>query len=117
MIRQFNQLTRVALAGTALIGISGCRVGPQYTRPPAALAPEFKEALPSNFKSSDGWKVATPGDTQLKGNWWALFNDPELTNLEIQVEPANQTLAQAEANFRAARAAVRFYRASQAPTI
>jgi NodT family efflux transporter outer membrane factor (OMF) lipoprotein len=117
MIRQFNQLTRVALAGTALIGISGCRVGPQYTRPPAPLAPEFKEALPSNFKSSDGWKVATPGDTQLKGNWWALFNDPELTNLEIQVEPANQTLAQAEANFRAARAAVRFYRASQAPTI
>jgi outer membrane protein TolC len=36
---------------------------------------------------------------------------------EGQVNTANQTLQQADANFRAARAAVRFYRASQARTI
>jgi NodT family efflux transporter outer membrane factor (OMF) lipoprotein len=97
--------------------ISGCRVGPQYARPAAPLAPEFKESLPSNFKESDGWKVAQPSDAKLKGDWWTLFDDPELNTLEGQIDPANQTLQQAEANFRAARAAVRFYRASQAPTI
>jgi NodT family efflux transporter outer membrane factor (OMF) lipoprotein len=96
---------------------SGCRVGPEYVRPTTALAPEFKEPLPDNFKSQDGWKQAQPGDATLKGDWWTLFNDPELNTLEVQIEPANQTLKQSEANFRAARAAVRFNRASEAPTI
>jgi NodT family efflux transporter outer membrane factor (OMF) lipoprotein len=53
----------------------------------------------------------------LKGDWWTLFNDPQLNILEEQIDPANQTLKESEANFRAARAAVRFNRASEAPTI
>jgi NodT family efflux transporter outer membrane factor (OMF) lipoprotein len=81
------------------------------------MAPEFKEAPPENFKSVDGWKPAQPSDTQLKGDWWTLFNDPQLNTLEAQIDPANQTLKESEANFRAARAAVRFNRASEAPTI
>jgi len=94
----------------------GCRVGPQYARPAAPLAPEFKEAL---LRTSNrmGGKVAQPSDAKLKGDWWTLFNDPQLNELETQIDPANQTLKEAEANFRAARAAVRFYRASMAPTI
>jgi outer membrane protein TolC len=92
-------------------------VGPQYAKPLAPLAPEFKESLPRNFKDSDGWKVARPSDARLKGEWWTLFDDPELNALEGQIDTASQTLQQADANFRAARAAIRFYRASQAPTI
>jgi NodT family efflux transporter outer membrane factor (OMF) lipoprotein len=92
-------------------------VGPQYARPSVPLAPAFKEPLPENFKSEDGWKPAQPSDAQLKGDWWTLFDDPQLNALEAQIDPANQTLQQAEANFRAARAAVRFNRASEAPTI
>ncbi|HSY36575.1 MAG TPA: efflux transporter outer membrane subunit [Acidobacteriaceae bacterium] len=104
------------LAGFGLV-LSGCRVGPQYVRPTAPMAPEFKEAPPENFPSEDGWKRAQPSDAQLKGDWWTLFNDPQLDALEAQIDPANQTLKQSEANFRAARAAVRFNRASEAPTI
>jgi NodT family efflux transporter outer membrane factor (OMF) lipoprotein len=81
------------------------------------MAPAFKAALPTNFKSEDGWKPAQPGDAQLKGDWWTLFNDPQLNQLETQIDPANQTLKEAEANFRAARAAVRYNRAAEAPTI
>jgi NodT family efflux transporter outer membrane factor (OMF) lipoprotein len=99
------------------LALSGCRVGPQYVRPTAPMAPEFKEVPPENFLSEDGWKRAQPSDTQLKGDWWTLFNDPQLNALEAQIDPANQTLKQSEANFRAARAAVRFNRASEAPTI
>jgi NodT family efflux transporter outer membrane factor (OMF) lipoprotein len=97
--------------------LAGCRVGPQYVRPTAPLAPAFKEPLPENFKPEDGWKPAQPSDAQLKGDWWTLFNDLQLSTLEAQIDPANQTLKQAEANFRAARAAVHFNRASEAPTI
>jgi NodT family efflux transporter outer membrane factor (OMF) lipoprotein len=108
----------IFLFGAGLgLALSGCRVGPDYIRPTAPTAPAFKEALPDNFKSDDGWKPAQPSDAKLRGDWWTLFNDPQLNTLEVQIDPANQTLKQAEANFRAARAAVRFNRASEAPTV
>jgi NodT family efflux transporter outer membrane factor (OMF) lipoprotein len=81
------------------------------------MAPGFKESPPASFKEDDGWKVIQPSDAQLKGNWWELFGDPQLNALEARVEEANQTLKMADANFRAARANIGFYRASEAPTI
>ena len=106
-----------SLAAGLGLTFSGCVVGPKYVRPTAPLAPAFKEALPKNFKSQDGWKPVQPSDAQLKGDWWTLFNDPQLNSLEVQIDPANQTLKEAEANFQAARAAIRFNKASEAPTI
>jgi len=98
--------------------LAGCKeVGPNYSRPAAALAPEFKEAGPESFKEAGGWKLAQPGDASLKGKWWEIFNDPQLNALEEQIDPANPTLQQAEANFRAARAQIRVRKADQAPTI
>jgi NodT family efflux transporter outer membrane factor (OMF) lipoprotein len=53
----------------------------------------------------------------LRGNWWELFGDPKLNELEEQVTISNQDLKAAEARFREARAMIRFNRASQFPTI
>jgi NodT family efflux transporter outer membrane factor (OMF) lipoprotein len=118
MIASRTRYAVIFLFGAGLsLALAGCMVGPQYARPAAPLAPAFKEPLPENFKSEDGWMPAQPSDAQLKGDWWTLFNDPQLNTLEAQIDPANQTLKQAEANLRAARAAVRFNRASEAPTI
>jgi NodT family efflux transporter outer membrane factor (OMF) lipoprotein len=97
--------------------LSGCMVGPKYTRPSAPIAPAYKEALPGSSQEHDGWKVVQPSDAQIKGNWWELFGDPQLNALEAKVDGANQTLKIAEANFRAARANIGIYRASEAPTI
>ena len=105
------------VASLALVLLSGCMVGPKYSRPSAPMAPAFKESPPASFKEDDGWKVSQPSDAQLKGNWWELFGDPQLNALEARVEGANQTLKIAEANFRAAHANIGFYRASEAPTI
>ena len=99
----------------AVLLLSGCMVGPKYTRPTAPLAPDFKEL--TNWKESDGWKVAQPDSTLIRGKWWELYGDPKLNELEEQVEPSNQSLKIAEANFREARAAIRFNRAAEAPTI
>ena len=97
--------------------VSACLVGPKYSRPSTPVTPEFKEPGPESFKEMKGWKTAQPGDQTIRGNWWEIFNDRDLNSLEAQIEPANQTLKQAEANFRAARAAIRVSRANQAPTI
>ena len=105
------------LAAVALLPLSGCMVGPKYTAPAAITAPAFKEAPPASFAAQDGWKAGEPGDTRLKGDWWTIFSDSALNDLEVQVDTANQTVKAAEANFRAARAQVSTAKSYEAPTI
>jgi NodT family efflux transporter outer membrane factor (OMF) lipoprotein len=90
-------------------------VGPKYTRPGTPLAPAFKETLEP--QAGDGWKVAQPSDGALRKKWWETYDDAQLNELENEVEPANQTVKIAEANFRQARTAIRFNRSAEAPTI
>src|ERR1700740_1350054 len=104
-------------AALALLLLSGCMVGPKYKTPAAIVAPSFKEAPPPSFAEQDGWKPGQPSDTELKGDWWTMFGDPRLNELEAQVDTANQTLKGAEANFRAARAQIGYSRSFEAPTI
>jgi NodT family efflux transporter outer membrane factor (OMF) lipoprotein len=114
---RLNKGIVVHAATVATLILSGCMVGPNYSRPSVPIAPGYKDAPPTSFKDQDGWKVIQPSDAQIKGNWWELFDDPRLNSLEARVDDANQTLKMADANFRAARANVGFYRASEAPTI
>jgi NodT family efflux transporter outer membrane factor (OMF) lipoprotein len=104
-------------AAATLLTLSGCMVGPNYKTPAAVTAPAFKEAPPSSFAEQDGWKTGQPGDHQLKGEWWSMFQDPQLDALEAQVDGANQTLKAAAANFRAAREQIGYARSFEAPTI
>ena len=113
-MRRHKLLSASALLFPVLL-LAGCMVGPKYTKPDVPPAPSYKETTQS--QEGDGWKVAQPSDAALRGNWWELYGDTKLSELEKQVDPSNQTLKQAEANFRQARAAIRFNRAAEAPTI
>lgn len=95
----------------AVLLLSGCMVGPRYKRPAAIMAPSFKEA------AGAGWRPGRPSDQTLKGDWWRMYQDPQLDALEAQVDDANQTLKIAAANFRAARASIGFARSNEAPTV
>lgn len=86
-------------------------VGPNYHKPAVETPGAFKEGPPA------GWKTAQPRDAALRGKWWEMFGDPQLNALEEQVSVSNQTLAQAEAQFRGARAAVAAARAGLFPTV
>jgi NodT family efflux transporter outer membrane factor (OMF) lipoprotein len=90
---------------------SACSVGPRYKKPAAPVAPAFKEPPPAS------WKTATPQDGTLRGNWWEIFGDPQLNDLEVQVNISNQNIAAAEAQFRGARAAIRAARSGLFPTL
>lgn len=88
---------------------AGCTVGPKYQRPAAAVPPAYKEAA--------DWKPAQPNDQNLGGAWWTIFQDPQLDALELQVNVSNQNLKAAEAQYRQARATVRYNRADYYPTV
>jgi len=108
--------TASALSFVALLG--GCRVGPPYhaPAPPAASAPNYKEST-VNFKDTDGWKVASPQDAMIRGNWWEIFGDPELNALEEQLNINNQNLKEYFENYMAARATIAEARSQYWPTI
>jgi NodT family efflux transporter outer membrane factor (OMF) lipoprotein len=80
-------------------------------------APAYSEQPPASFKEMNGWQAAQPNDSQIRGNWWELFGDPQLNALEEQVPSANQTLKIAEANFRQARALIKINRSQLYPTV
>jgi NodT family efflux transporter outer membrane factor (OMF) lipoprotein len=94
-----------------------CNPAPKYAKPPAPAPAAFKETLPPGYKEGAGWKVAEPGDDKIRAKWWELYNDPQLNALEEQVSVSNQTIAAAEANFRAARALVVSGRAALFPIL
>ncbi len=96
-----------ALALSALL--AACTVGPNYVRPSVETPPAFKEAA--------GWTQAQPADATPRGDWWSVFDDPLLDQLERKVEVSNQNLAAAEAAYRQATAMVSEQRAALFPTI
>jgi NodT family efflux transporter outer membrane factor (OMF) lipoprotein len=85
-----------------------CTVGPDYRRP--------FSASPAKFKELKGWKQAQPRDHELPGKWWEIFKDPYLNALEEQVDSANQSIAQAEAQYRQAQSLVQTASAAYFPT-
>jgi NodT family efflux transporter outer membrane factor (OMF) lipoprotein len=102
------------LAAPCLLLFAGCAVGPDYQRPAAPVASSFHEPPPAN---AAGWRPAEPRDQALKSDWWTLFGDARLNALEARIDNHNPTLQAADANFRAARAQVRFNRAAELPTL
>ena len=98
-----------ALAFTVAALLAGCAVGPEYVRP--------KVEAPVQYKELKGWHTAQPSDTVPRGQWWALFGDPELDKLVARVDISNQNLRVAEARLRQARALADQARAGLFPAL
>jgi len=102
----------------ALSVLAGCTVGPKYRAPapPQVTAANYREST-VNFQDQDGWKVASPQDAMLRGNWWEVFHEPELNALEEQLNINNQTIRQYFQQYMEARAVVAEARSQYWPTI
>ena len=99
-----------ALSAAALLFFAGCTVGPNYVRPTAEVPTDFKET-PAN------WKQAQPSDAVAKGKWWEIYQDPQLNELEEQINVSNQTLKAEQEQFAQARAALRITRSNLFPNV
>ena len=97
------------LLALAVMQLTGCAVGPKYHPPVVQAPPAYKEV--------GDWKPAQPNDQNLGGEWWTIFQDPQLNELEQQINVGNQNLKAAEAQFQQARAVLRYYRADYYPTV
>ncbi len=89
--------------------VVACTVGPDYKRPAMPVPAEFKEI--------QGWKLAQPRDHEISGDWWKIFDDPYLNSLEQQVDISNQSIAQAEAQFRQAQSLVQGAKSAYFPIV
>lgn len=89
--------------------LAACTVGPDYKRPAMPVPAEFKEL--------QGWTQARPRDHEIAGDWWQIFDDPYLNALERQVDVANQSIAQAEAQFRQAQSLVQGAKSAYFPVV
>ena len=112
---QARELGRQAIAAGLVVATAACAVGPNYKRPDAPVPAAFKERS-AEAPAPGEWKPAQPKDDASRGRWWEIFGDPLLDDLEQQVSVSNQTIAQAEAQFRGARAAARGARSAFFPT-
>ncbi|HYM25044.1 MAG TPA: efflux transporter outer membrane subunit [Vicinamibacterales bacterium] len=105
-------ITRAGRPGAWLAGcifVAACAPKAKYVTPAADVAPAFKE--------NANWKAPQPRDTEIRGRWWELFGDPQLTDLEARVDISNQNLRAAEAQFAQARALVRGAHANLYPQV
>lgn len=112
--RRLKEYLPYAVLTACVVALSGCMVGPKYSRPAAPVPQAYKEPLPNGYKE---WKQAQPNETALRGKWWEIYNDPDLSALEEQVSISNQNLLAAAAQFREARDLVLSARSNLFPTV
>lgn len=89
--------------------LAACAIGPDYVRP--------NIAVPAAYKEDGRWKSAQPDDASPRGAWWEIYRDPQLDSLMDTLNRQSPTIAQAEAQYRLAKAQLDQAEASLYPTL
>ncbi|MHC1768015.1 MAG: efflux transporter outer membrane subunit [Verrucomicrobiia bacterium] len=100
----FRQLILSPLLGGLLV-IPGCKLGPDYQRPVVNTPADWR------------WKTAEPKDDVPRGEWWSVFGDPALDQLQREAAAGNLGLRAAMARVEQARASARISRAEFYPAV
>ncbi|MEI9978623.1 MAG: efflux transporter outer membrane subunit [Edaphobacter sp.] len=96
----------------ALLALAGCKVGPNYKAPAMPAPPAY-----SDNGHNGNWSVATPADTAIRSDWWTIYQNAELNDLEQRCANANQNIAAALHAYEQAHDLVRENKASLYPTV
>src|ERR1700730_17847241 len=99
-------VTRMALLPLSLL--CGCMVGPNYRKPAMPVPPAFEE------QHSDGTSGAASSSAP---DWWRVFEDPVLNDLEGKAVAMNRDIPAAVARVDQADAIRRSAGSSRYPTI
>lgn len=103
------KIPALSLTLSAVVLLSACTLGPDYIQPDTVDT--------SSLRHQDGWQPMPARSWAASGQWWRAFDDATLSALVEQSVQANQTLAQAEARYRAAEAQWRLARGGLSPEV
>ncbi len=120
-VRRRSKVRRVA-AFAALLGtaLSGCTVGPDFKRPEAPKTDAFLPDAPSEFVSagiSGGEAQSLVQGLDIPGQWWKVFQSPQLNELITGALRANPDVQAAVAGLKIAQENARAQRATLFPTV
>jgi multidrug efflux system outer membrane protein len=104
------------LALYASLLLAGCSLAPAYERPDAKVPTTFKEEALTAAEASS-WQAARPSEQLARGDWWVVFNDAMLDDLEKQAADSNQNLQAAAARLKQSRALQTTVRAGLFPSV
>ena len=107
-MRLQRRLLKLALTALAL-ALGGCSLEPVYYPPTVAIAGD-------QWKDSP-WQPAQPADRLPRGNWWTVYGDAGLNELEDKVDAGNPNLASALARYEQAAAYIDQLRSGLFPSI
>lgn len=102
----------VTAAASALL-LGGCTVGPNFHAPRWASPASWFAGEPRQARAEPSEAVAAPIDAE----WWSLFRDPHLTQLERHVAASNLDVRAAAFRVLESRAQLGVTRAGLLPTI
>ncbi|MEZ2351051.1 efflux transporter outer membrane subunit [Caballeronia sp. RCC_10] len=101
----------------SLLVVAGCSLAPTYEKPDVNPPAAYKETPTLSPSEAGTWKTAQPSEEMLRGEWWTVFDDPTLNDLERQAQEANQNLKAAAARVKESRAINQTARAGLFPTL
>src|SRR5262249_45706302 len=70
--RAAREMKTFRLFVPALALAAACAPATKYAAPSAPIAPAFKE--------NADWKTPEPRDADIRGTWWEIFGDPQLSD-------------------------------------
>ena len=82
--------------------LCSCSLAPDFKAPDLHVPDTFKEHEALDVKTK--WQPAKPLDKEDRGQWWKIFGDEKLNDLEKQAQEANQSLKIAAARVIESRA-------------
>ncbi|WP_433696317.1 efflux transporter outer membrane subunit [Paraburkholderia phenoliruptrix] len=94
----------------ACVAMAGCTVGPNFERPQSATPDVFERTQAAQSPSK-------AVEAQFGPDWWTLFNDPILNDLEKRLADQNLSVAAASARLLQSRAERRVVGAAEYPTL
>jgi outer membrane protein, multidrug efflux system len=103
---------RGGLVALGAVCLAACTVGPDY-RAPQTQSPAAWHVDPADAY----WRAAQPSHAPLDPQWWKVFGDAQLNDLEQQALAENQTLRVAAAHYAQARATLASVSSQQAPQV
>jgi len=106
-------MKRIVLLALALL--AGCSLAPKLEQPEVDVPARYKALGPDEPRGD--WKPAEPADAFPRGEWWKVFRDPQLDELEAEAVRANQTLKIAAARLAQSRAVVGVVNAERYPRV